>query len=292
MNIKSELQGVKGLLNKLRDSHMPSGNIIAHEAIKKLGYTASRITKDEVRNGFNTLLFNALIEEWKVFQKYEKEFYKSKIIPSIFELIEKRKKEFPICQSLIKNIKTAIVKKNRIKDSEWLIAFLSKSLFEYYEALFQSLHQSRRSRAGGSFQYQIENLFNLAGFPFAKQTRLNGPVDFLLPSENYFSQYRHDAIILSVKRTLRERWQQAIAELQAARVGRIYLATAEIDKNKIRERDLDRMDSLNVTLVVFDNIKMEKFQKRNTVIGYSEFINTNVLSAESLWIRRGVSSLR
>jgi len=288
MNIKSELQGAKGLLNKLRDSYMPSGNIIAQEAIKNLGYTASRIIKDEVRNKFNTLLFNALIEEWKVFQKYEKELYKSKIIPSIFELIEKRKKEFPTSQSLIKNIKTAIEKKNRIKDSEWLITFLSESLFEYYEALFQSLHQSRRSRAGGSFQYQIENLFKLAGFPFSKQTRLNGPVDFLLPSENYFSQYRHDAIILSVKRTLRERWQQAIAELQAARVGRIYLATAEIDKGKIRDRDLDRMDSLNVTLVVFDNIKAEKFPKRNTVIGYGEFINTNILSAESLWIRRGI----
>ena len=166
---------------------------------------------------------------------------------------------------------------------------MSESLFEYFEALFQSIHQSRRSRAGGSFQYQIENLFNLAGFPFSKQTRLNGPVDFLLPSEDYYLRYRHDAIILSVKRTLRERWQQAIAELQAARVGRIYLATAETDKNKVRERDLDRMDNLNVTLIVFDTIKSEKFPDRNTVIGYSEFINTNILSAERLWIQRGVS---
>ena len=49
---------------------------------------------------------------------------------------------------------------------------------------------------------------------------------------------------------------------------------------------------MNVTLIVFDNIKSEKFPDRNTVIGYGEFINTNVLSAESLWIQRGVSPTR
>ncbi len=117
-------------------------------------------------------------------------------------------------------------------------------------------------------------------------------MDFLLPSEDYFASYRHDAIILSVKRTLRERWQQAIAELQTARVGRIYLATAETDKGKVRSRDLDRMDNLNVTLVVFDFIKNEQFPNRNTVIGFSEFVNTNILSVERLWIRRGIAPTR
>ena len=240
MNIKNELQGARGLLKKLRNIYMPHGIDIAKEAIKNLGYVAEKMGKPAVRKNFNNFLFNALIEEWNIFQKYEKELYKTKVIPFIFELVKDNSNEFPVCQSVIKNIIKSI-KQNT--DSKEHITFLSESLFEYFEALFQSIHQSRRSRAGGSFQYQIENLFNLAGFPFSKQTRLNGPVDFLLPSEDYYLRYRHDAIILSVKRTLRERWQQAIAELQAARVGRIYLATAETDTNKVRERDLDRMDN-------------------------------------------------
>lgn len=291
MSIKDELQGTKGLLRKLRNTYMPQGVVIAEEAIKNLGYIAEQIEKTQVRKNFNSLLFDVLIEEWNVFQRYEKELYKTKVIPYIFELIGNNSNEFPACQAIIKDIIDTL-EQNKSIDSKWHITFLSESLFEYFEAVFQSIHQSRRTRAGGSFQYQVENLFNLAGFPFSKQTRLNGPVDFLLPLEEYYRQYRHDAIILSVKRTLRERWQQAIAELQSARVGRIYLATTETDKDRIRDRDLDRMDSLNVTLVVFDNIKSEKFPNRNTVIGYSEFINTNVLSAERLWVQRGISPTR
>lgn len=291
MSIKDELQGTRGLLRRLRNTYMPQGVVIAQEAIRNLRYIAGQIEKAEVRRNFNSLLFDVLIEEWNVFQKYEKELYKSKVIPSIFELIERDSSEFPNCRAVVKNTSIAI-EQNKNQDSKWFLTFLSKSFFEYFEALFQSIHQSRRARAGGSFQYQIENLFNLAGFPFSKQTRLNGPVDFLLPSEEYYHQYRHDAIILSVKRTLRERWQQAIAELQSALVGRIYLATAETDKKRIRDRDLDRMDSLNVTLVVFDNIKSDKFPDRNTVIGYSEFINTNVISAERLWAQRGIAPSR
>lgn len=291
MSIKDELQGTRGLLRRLRNTYMPHGVVIAEEAIKNLRYIAEQIEKAQVRRNFNSLLFDVLIKEWDVFQKYEKELYKSKVIPSIFELIERDTSEFPNCRAVVKNTSIAI-EQNKNEDSKWFLTFLSKSFFEYFEALFQSIHQSRRARAGGSFQYQVENLFNLAGFPFSKQTRLNGPVDFLLPSEEYYHQYRHDAIILSVKRTLRERWQQAIAELQSARVGRIYLATAETDKKRIRDRDLDRMDSLNVTLVVFDNIKSDKFPDRNTVIGYSEFINTNVISAERLWAQRGIAPSR
>jgi hypothetical protein len=291
MSVKRELQGTRGLLRKLRNTYMPQGIIIAEEAKRNLRYIAEQMEKTQVRKNFDNLLFEVLIEEWNVFQRYEKELYKSKVIPSIFDLIESNDQEFPISQNIIKNISNAI-EQNRSKNSKWYITFLSESLFEYFEALFQSIHQSRRTRAGGSFQYQVENLFNLAGFPFSKQTRLNGPVDFLLPSEEYFHRYRHDAIVLSVKRTLRERWQQAIAELQSARVGRIYLATAETDKNRIRNRDLDRMDNLNVTLVVFDNIKSEKFPNRNTVIGYGEFINTNILSSERLWIQRGILPTR
>jgi hypothetical protein len=291
MSIKDELQGSRGLLKTLRNTYMPQGTVIAKEAIENLGYIAEQIEKSQVRKRFNTLLFDVLIEEWNVFQKYEKELYKSKVIPFIFELIENNSEIFPTCQAVIKNLSIAL-EQNKKQNSKCFINNLSESLFEYFEALFQSIHQSRRSRAGGSFQSQVENLFNLSGFPFSKQTRLNGPVDFLLPSEDYFRQYRHDAIILSIKRTLRERWQQAIAELQSARVGRIYLATAETDKNRIRGHDLDRMDSLNVTLVVFDNIKTEKFPNRNTVIGYSEFINTNTLSVESLWIQRGITPTR
>lgn len=135
--------------------------------------------------------------------------------------------------------------------------------------------------------YQIGNLLTLAGFPFSQQTRLNGPVDFLLPSETYFTKHRHDAVILSVKRTLRERWQQAIAELHAAKVGRIYLATVETNPKKITKRDLDRMDNLNVTLIVFDEVKQKSFPTRQTVIDFTEFVNTNLTTSEQLWKKRG-----
>jgi hypothetical protein len=289
MTVKSELQGGNGLLKKLRDECIPQGQLIAHEAIGNLNLNADNITKEKARENFNDLLYKVLLEEWKVYQSYETALYKTKVIPEIIKLIRSNKRAYPKCQFLIKTALDEIQGQDSPDDK---MLKITQSFYEYFEALFQSLHQSRKTRAGGSLQYQIEHIFNLCGFPFQKQTFLNGPVDFLIPSEEYFHRYRHDAIILSLKRTLRERWQQAIAELHAARVGRIYLATAETDKGKIRNRDLDRMDNLNVTLVVFDRMKIEKFPERPTVIGYTEFINTNIAVAEQLWIQRGIVQTR
>lgn len=125
MSIKDELQGTRGLLRRLRNTYMPHGVVIAEEAIKNLRYIAEQIEKAQARRNFNSLLFDVLIEEWNVFQKYEKELYKSKVIPSIFELIERDSSEFPNCRAVVKNTSIAI-EQNKNQDSKWFLTTLNQ----------------------------------------------------------------------------------------------------------------------------------------------------------------------
>ena len=70
MSIKDELQGASGLLNIVKEKYMPSGSVIAQEAIKNLGYDSSRLKPVDVGKDFNKLLKDVLEEEWLGYQKY------------------------------------------------------------------------------------------------------------------------------------------------------------------------------------------------------------------------------
>lgn len=279
--LKQELQGREGLFARLRKACMPSGITIAEEARTHLGHH-DVLPKEEVRRCFNALLDQALQEEYAVFRRYEQQVYRREVANVIFGSEGAYLENYPCVQAL-REVGLDIVASEELSDYEKLAQIYEK-LFDLTFVVAQSMTQSRSARAGGSMQYQLEHLFERCGFLFEKQTRLNGPVDFLFPSERYFNRYKHDAIVLSVKRTLRERWQQSVAELQAAGVGRIFLATA--DREEASEATLKRMDDLNVTLVVFDELKRDFYADRRNVIGYSEFIEVNMVYAERLWCQR------
>ena len=50
--------------------------------------------------------------------------------------------------------------------------------------------------------------------------------DFVLPSEAAFERNRVICVVASLKRTLRERWQEVVAELVRLSAPNVYLVTA------------------------------------------------------------------
>jgi hypothetical protein len=119
------------------------------------------------------------------------------------------------------------------------------------------------------FEYQIQILLELAQIPHEVQSRRER-ADFILPSTELLDKDRPKAVLLSAKRTLRERWQEVVDELQRVGCPNTYLATTDesFTKNVVAE-----IKKRNIYLVVWDHVSAEKFPQEPAVIGYSKFIH-------------------
>ena len=156
----------------------------------------------------------------------------------------------------------------------------------YFPALdrfFLGLTQSRRRRAGKTFEYLIKELFLALDYPFTSQPIINGQPDFLLPSIEHFERFATDCIIFTVKRTLRERWRQIVTE--GTRGLGFFLAT--IDEN-VAERDLAEMLRSRVTLVVPERIKSQTYENARNAISFEYFFRFYLDPAMERWREAGV----
>lgn len=157
-----------------------------------------------------------------------------------------------------------------------------------FKVIEQSLAQGRMSRAGRSAQYHFQRLLELAGYggEFEIQQKLNGQVDFLFPSREAWERDRRRCVIVSIKRSLRERFLQVHGDLALTGGMVVYLAvteTAEEAKRDITADKVDRVNKLNIYLVVRDEIKAQRFQKAENVIGFTAFINEELPARRTHW---------
>ena len=235
---------------KRRVELMPSGEKLARFAQRKCGFPLSQI-----KSNFNDCLKKLLDIEFKLYEQKEKEC-SEKIIREA-ERLKLLKKTSSLASSFKYNYQN-------IRD------------------FFRSISQSRMTRAGGSFENHVKYLFESLKYPFDSQTMLNGKVDYVIPSENAFRKNRTACVVISIKRTLRERWKQVVGELASTNAGRIYMMTADED---ISPSKINEMKKHNVNLVIWDDLKRKKFKKYYNVTGFSQFIKIDLPSSQKLWER-------
>lgn len=227
---------------------MPSGSKLAKKAQCKCGFNASQIKSD-----FNNCLKKLLDVEFKLYEQKEKE-----------------------CS--VKIIREA--EKLKLLKKTASLASSFKYNYPNIRDFFKSISQSRMTRAGGSFENHVKYLFESLKYPFDSQTMLDGKVDYVIPSEKAFRKNRTACVVISIKRTLRERWKQVVGELASTNAGRIYMMTADedISPSKIKE-----MKKHNVNLIIWDELKKKKFRKYYNVTGFSQFIKIDLPSSEKMW---------
>jgi len=239
------------LQKSIRGNFMPSGENLAELAQKKLKI-------DNVEQNFNLFLEQLLEIEFELYKEFEK-----KCTIKIFnEAFQKNILKIP-------------------KDSfhKSFLDFFNEHYNDFWN-VFLSISQSRKTRAGGSFERHLKFLFSHLNYPYNTQTQLNGRVDYLFPSEKVFKKSRTACLIISVKRTLRERWRQVVGELASINAGKIYIVTQEknISIPKIQE-----MDKHNINLVVFDEEKEKNFADKYNVIGFTELISVHLPTQKKYW---------
>lgn len=232
-----------------RKKLMPKGAELSKLAQKRCGFTTSQAKAD-----FNSCLRKLLDVEFN-------------------EIYKEKERE---CS--VKIIREAGSKGLLKKTSSLASSF--KYNYDAIRDFFKSISQSRMTRAGGSFENHVKYLFELLKYPFDSQTVLDGKVDYVIPSEAAFRKNRTACVVISIKRTLRERWKQVVGELASTNAGRIYMMTAD---EEISASKVDEMKKHNVNLVVWDGLKRKKFKKYYNVSGFSQFIKIDLPSSKKLW---------
>lgn len=157
--------------------------------------------------------------------------------------------------------------------------------FHAIDRLCLSLSQSRRTRAGSTFETIVTTLFRKLGYPHTPQPQINGSrPDYVLPSLAHYLAYSSDCIIFTCKRTLRERWRQAITE---GVTGQFFLATVD---DQLSVQQIDAMKEKNVVLVVPAGLKNTAYKDRMNVVSFETFFDHYLDPAIVRWKANGTIS--
>lgn len=158
-----------------------------------------------------------------------------------------------------------------------------KNRFGVLDRFFLSLTQSRRPRAGQTFEQIVSRLFDALSYPYTPQPELGeSRPDYVLPSIEHYQSYAADCIIFTCKRTLRERWRQVVTE--GATGQSFYLATID---EKLSAAELSRMKERKVVVVVPAELNAERYADALNVISFETFLNHHLDAAMGRWRAAG-----
>lgn len=149
--------------------------------------------------------------------------------------------------------------------------------FPDLDAAFLSAAQTRKSRAGRSFEHHVARLFHDGNIRHEEQVILGSRrPDFVLPDTLALkSKTRHfdDAMIVSLKTTLRERWKQ----LSLERInGAIFLATVD---DRVTAEAISDMEENGIHLMVPESLKRSKetcYANKTNVITFRDFFDEEI----------------
>lgn len=165
------------------------------------------------------------------------------------------------------------------------------SIYPYIYKLSLSNTQSRRSRAGTTFEAIIYLLYEKFKYEYVSQGKigkqrfnekgLGKKVDSLLPNIEAFDQRRDKVIIGTMKTTLRERWQEVVEEVSRTGLPKIYLLT--VDEN-ISKSKAEQIGKHNIVLVVTKEVKnQEKLKKYRNIISYEDYFLEEIPEVLKFW---------
>lgn len=266
--------------------------------------TAKRATENNQEMIANLLKQQKLSEAILLLRElsYE-EFLKEE---SIFNgvILQELSKKFDTPHDIIKRLSNHLFDLNidsREKFETELICVIGQytgAISPYIYQLCLSNTQSRRSRAGKTFEGIIYFLYDYLNYSFDSQSQvgknafsklgLGKLVDSILPGIQEFNERRDKTIIGTMKTTLRERWQEVVEEVSRSNVPNIYLLTVDDD---ISENKVIQMGNHNIVLVVPQNVKKQAHLKdKRSVIDFESYFLEEIPNVMQYWKKYNVKN--
>ncbi|MDW8104782.1 MAG: type II restriction endonuclease, partial [Armatimonadota bacterium] len=284
--LKEEIQGSRGLVAWVRQQVIPEGRELARLAQERVWseyWKDQPPTPQKIAQHVDALLCSLLDKEYEIYLEYERECARQ--APELV-LSEEGARHFPNAAKLLRSALQVIADSQ--KPPSHKLGEIAGYLRPFYQVFEQSLAQGRRGRAGGSAQLHIEYLLHQLGYTgeFETQQVLNGKVDFLFPSKAAWERDRQRCIIVSVKRSIRERYKQVFEELDLTKGLTIYLIVTEPleeARKDLTSAKVEHITQQNIYLVVRDAVKEAQFSKERQILGFTQFFNEELPLRRQLW---------
>jgi len=278
-DLRKEIFGNEGFANWLRREKL-SPKALAQKAQQRTQAKLGVLNCEKV----NDFLCSLVDDEYEIYLEVERELIET-AIESFLKAGEEERRKYPNLSRLILQVQTQII---RSSDPIETLIEISKPLAHFYKLLMESFAQSRKTRAGGSAQYHIEFILDELGYKglYERQRILNGTVDFLFPSFEMWQKDRRRCTVLSIKRTLRERYKQVFEELSATRGLVLYLMGTQTEseaQKDITQEKVQRLNEQNVYLIVRDVIKQGRFPQEANVLGFTDFFCKELPRLKDRW---------
>ena len=278
-DLRKEIFGNEGFANWLRREKL-SPKALAQKAQQRTQAKLGVLNCEKV----NDFLCSLVDDEYEIYLEVERELIET-AIENFFKAGEEERRKYPNLSRLILQVQTQII---RNSDPIETLIEISKPLAHFYKLLMESFAQSRKTRAGGSAQYHIEFILDELGYKglYERQRILNGTVDFLFPSFEMWQKDRRRCTVLSIKRTLRERYKQVFEELSATRGLVLYLLSTQTEseaQKDITQEKAQRLNEQNVYLIVRDVIKQGRFPQEANVLGFTDFFCKELPRLKDRW---------
>jgi len=278
-DLRKEIFGNEGFANWLRREKL-SPKALAQKAQERTQAKLGVLNCEKV----NDFLCSLVDDEYEIYLEVERELIET-AIENFLKAGEEERRKYPNLSRLILQVQTQII---RNSDPIETLIEISKPLAHFYKLLMESFAQSRKTRAGGSAQYHIEFILDELGYKglYERQRILNGTVDFLFPSFEMWQKDRRRCTVLSIKRTLRERYKQVFEELSATRGLVLYLLSTQTEseaQKDITQEKVQRLNEQNVYLIVRDVIKQGRFPQEANVLGFTDFFCKELPRLKERW---------
>ncbi len=164
-------------------------------------------------------------------------------------------------------------------------------IFPYIYKLSLSNTQSRRSRAGKTFEAIIYKIYEALSYSYDSQSKagkklfdsvgLGKKVDSILPSIECFKQRRNKTIIGTMKTSLRERWQEVAEEIERTNIPEIHLLTCD---DEISASKASEMANHNITIVTYDWVaESEQLKGKKNIISFEEYLFVEIPAILGYW---------
>jgi hypothetical protein len=284
--LRRELQGSRGFAAWVRRQVIPQGAQLADEARQQVLRNLWKDippSRDEILRNVNTLFCDFLDTEYVLYLQYEEQ---CALMAIELALSEHAQRHYPKTSQLIRS--TLSVLQDSTASSLEKLRVIADHLKLFYRLFEQSLAQGRMTRAGGSAQLHLIYLLEQLGYAgeFETQQVLNGRVDFVFPSKRAWELDRQRCVLVSVKRSLRERYKQIFEELGITGGLTVYLVITQTLGEARKDLTSEKVDNIrkqNVYLVVRDAVKAEMFPNENSVLSFSQFITEELPLRRLLW---------
>jgi hypothetical protein len=280
---KQEQKEFDALIKSYRQKYIRNSNSIVENIYEKKSIYHKNILKQEVSKTIRDLRE----EVWQEYLKDEVTF--NAILMK--DLYDKLQTPREILDRLVdENIAS--------KKGEILTRFIKEVCGEYAGRVFPYVYrlslsntQSRRSRAGSTFESIIYKIYESLGYSYDSQRKvgrktfdtlgLGKKVDSILPSVECYAKRRNKTIVGTMKTTLRERWQEVAEEIERTKIPEIHLLTVDEDISLSKGKE---MSQHNIVVVTYKWVAEKKeLAGMKNIISFEEYLFDEIPSIMAFW---------